>query len=305
MPGYQALHESGELARRAERAYALLRDCTVCPQECHVDRLAGETGFCRSGSLPIVSSYGPHFGEEPPLVGRNGSGTIFFAHCNMRCIFCQNYEISQCRGGAAISCEDLAEVMLQIERRGCHNINFVSPSHFIPQILRAVDIAAAQGLGIPLVYNSGGYDSADSLRLLDGVVDIYMPDAKYGRDDVALALSKAPDYVERMQAALREMHRQVGDLVVEDGIAVRGMIVRHLVLPENLASSEVVMRFIAEELSRDSYVNVMAQYRPAWKAAEGGMEPAFTALQRPITAAEYRYAVRCAMESGLHRGFFQ
>jgi putative pyruvate formate lyase activating enzyme len=303
-PGYLHLHESGELAERAHAAHTLLRDCTVCPQECHVNRLEGETGLCRSGSLPLVSSYGPHFGEEPPLVGRNGSGTIFFANCNMRCIFCQNYEISQCGGGLAISCEDLAGIMLRLEGRGCHNINFVSPSHFVPQIIRAVEIAAAQGLGIPLVYNSGGYDAVDSLKLLDGVIDIYMPDAKYGRDDVALALSHAPDYVEHMQAALSEMHRQVGDLVVEDGLAVRGMIIRHLVLPENLASSELVMRFIADEISRDSYVNIMAQYRPAWKAA-GDAEPIFRALQRPITAAEYRYAVRCAMEFGLHRGIFR
>jgi putative pyruvate formate lyase activating enzyme len=302
-PGYVGLARSGELEERARIAYDLLRDCTVCPQACHVNRIEDEHGFCRTGLAPMVSSYGPHFGEEPPLVGRNGSGTIFFTNCNMRCVFCQNYEISQCGVGYAIRCEELAGIMLRLQQQGCHNINFVSPSHVVPQILRAVAIAAGQGLSIPLVYNSGGYDSVETLQLLDGVVDIYMPDAKYGRDDVALELSHAKHYVEHMQAALREMHRQVGDLVIRDGLAVRGMIIRHLVLPENLANSEMVMRFIADEISRESYVNVMAQYRPAGEVAKKGRSPVLAALQRPITGEEFRYAVRCAEENGLHRGF--
>ena len=302
-PGYIHLSGSGELEERARRAHEILRDCVVCPQQCRVNRIEDEQGFCRTGLLPTVSSYSPHFGEEPPLVGRNGSGTIFFAGCNMRCEFCQNYEISQCGLGYAVSCEDLAGIMLRLQDRGCHNINFVSPSHVVPQILHAVAIAAGRGLTVPLVYNSGGYDSVETLRLLDGVIDIYMPDAKYGRDDVAWELSHARDYTAHMQAALVEMHRQVGDLVIEDGLAVRGMIIRHLVLPGNLANSEVVMKFIAEKISRNSYVNIMAQYRPAWRAAEGGRSPVLAALQRPITAREYDYAIRCAQESGLSRGF--
>ena len=303
-PGYLHLSGSGELEERARRAHEVLRDCVVCPQECRVNRIEGELGFCRTGLLPMVSSYSPHFGEESPLVGRNGSGTIFFAGCNMRCEFCQNFSISQCGIGTAVSCEDLAGIMLRLQERRCHNINFVSPSHVVPQILRAVAIAADRGLSLPLVYNSGGYDSVETLRLLDGVIDIYLPDAKYGRDDVAWELSHAPGYTARMQAALAEMHRQVGDLVVDaDGIAVRGMIIRHLVLPGNLANSEIVMKFIAEEISRDSYVNIMAQYHPAWRAAEGGRSPVLAALQRPITAREYAYAIECARENGLSRGF--
>lgn len=303
LPGYIRLARSGELEERAGRAHEVLRDCVICPQECHVNRIEDELGFCRTGLLPTVSSYSPHFGEEPPLVGRNGSGTIFFTNCNMRCEFCQNFEISQCGVGYAVSCEDLAGIMLRLQDRGCHNINFVSPSHVVPQILRAVAIAADRGLNIPLVYNSGGYDSVDTLRLLDGVIDIYMPDAKYGRDDVAWELSHARDYTVHMRAALVEMHRQVGDLVVRDGLAVRGMIIRHLVLPGNLANSEIVMKFIAEEISRDSYVNIMAQYHPAWRAAEGGRSPVLAALQRPITAREYEYAIRCARENGISPAF--
>ncbi|HQD26303.1 MULTISPECIES: radical SAM protein [Methanoculleus] len=303
LPGYVHLSRSGELEERAKKAYEVLRDCVICPQECHVNRTDDELGFCRIGLLPRISSYCPHFGEEPPLVGRYGSGTIFISGCNMRCEFCQNFEISQCGIGYAVSCDELAGIMLRLQERRCHNINFVSPSHVVPQILRAVALAADRGLKIPLVYNSGGYDSVESLRLLDGVIDIYMPDAKYGRDDVAWELSHAADYTARMRAALKEMHRQVGDLEIRDGIAVRGMIIRHLVLPGNLANSEIVMRFIAEEISKDAYVNIMAQYHPAWKAAEGGRSPVLAALQRPITAREYEYAIRCAKENGLSRGF--
>jgi putative pyruvate formate lyase activating enzyme len=304
-PGYRFLHESGDLKKRADAAWEILRDCTICPQECHVNRLKEEKGFCRSGSTPVISSFGPHFGEEPPLVGRNGSGTIFLTNCNMRCVFCQNYEISQCGKGFQISCAELAEIMMRLQRSGCHNINFVSPSHFVPPLLHAIDIAASKGLNIPLVYNSGGYDSVPTLRLLEGVFDIYMPDAKYGRNEVAWELSSAPQYVEHMQAALKEMHRQVGDLEVKDGCAVRGMIIRHLVLPHNLASSELVMPFIADEISRDSYVNVMDQYRwPEWVPEKERLKsPLLAMIQRRITVEEYEYAVQCALRAGLHRGF--
>lgn len=303
MPSYIPLCDSGELQKRADAAYSLLGHCSVCPRMCGVNRLTGDEGYCRGGLLPKISSYGPHFGEEPPLVGRHGSGTIFFSGCNMRCIFCQNSEISQLDIGKEITCEELASIMLALQERKCHNINLVSPTHFVPQILEAVLIAAGRGLHIPLVYNTGTYDSLETLKLLDGVVDIYMPDAKYGRNEVALALSDAPGYVPVMSAAMKEMYRQVGDLVVSNGVASRGMIIRHLVLPDNLANSEIVMKFIAEEISRDSYVNIMDQYRPCWKVASESGDHIFDSLKRGITRDEYRYAVRCATENGLKRGF--
>ena len=304
-PRYLGLMANGELKNRIRKAQALLLDCTVCPRSCHVHRIDGETGFCKAGARAKVSSFGPHFGEEPELVGRNGSGTIFISHCNLACAFCQNFEISQCGNGNEVTADELAAMMLSMQRQGCHNINIVTPSHVVPQILESLGIAAAQGLHIPLVYNSGGYDSVETLQLLDGIVDIYMPDAKYGRDEIARALSHAPDYVQVMKSALKEMHRQVGDLVVENGIALRGMIIRHLVLPGNLADTLTVMQFIAEEISRDSYVNIMAQYRPAWQGATGGLDPAFDTLRRLVTNRECRHAIQVAVDCGLHRGFLQ
>ncbi len=303
-PSYIALHETGELRQRAEVSVDLLMDCLVCPRKCRVDRTRDEKGFCRTGALAQVSSAGPHFGEEPELVGHGGSGTIFITHCNLACEYCQNYTISQCGDGEEVPPKELAAMMLRLERQGCHNINFVTPSHVVPQILDALVIAAEQGLSVPLVYNSGGYDSVETLRLLDGVVDIYMPDAKYGSNAIASILSHAPDYVEVMKAALKEMHRQVDDLVVRDGIAVCGMIIRHLVLPGNLAGSADVLRFIAEEISPDSYLNIMPQYRPMWHAAEIAQnDPAFCALNRPLLPDEYRQAIAFAGDVGLHRGF--
>jgi putative pyruvate formate lyase activating enzyme len=300
-PSYLALAGTGELEGRISKACELLTSCTVCPRNCGVDRTGGELGYCRGGLLPRVSSSGPHFGEEPPLVGRYGSGTIFFAGCNLRCAFCQNYGISQCYHGEEVSCDQLASMMLALQEQGCHNINFVSPSHFVPQILAAVGIAASRGLSIPLVYNCGGFDLPGTIRLLDGVFDIYMPDAKYGSDDVALALSDAPEYMRHNQASMKEMHRQAGDLVIEDGIAKQGLIIRHLVLPENLAGTEAVMEFIAGEISRDSYVNIMDQYRPTWKVLEDG-HPLYPGLRRRITPEELRQAVDYARSAGLHRG---
>jgi putative pyruvate formate lyase activating enzyme len=304
LPRYLELLGTGALEDRVSQATALLEDCTVCPRACHVDRTIGETGFCRTGALAQVSSYGPHFGEEPELVGRGGSGTIFMSHCNLACEFCQNYEISQCRDGEEVLAGELATMMLSLQRQGCHNINIVTPSHVVPQIISALVIAAEKGLSVPLVYNSGGYDAVETLQLLDGIIDIYMPDAKYGRDEAACALSHAPDYVPVMKSALLEMHRQVGDLVVQDGIAIRGMIIRHLVLPENYADSGAVMKFIAEEISKDSYVNIMAQYRPAWHARQiADQQPGYQGLRRPITGKEYRSAIQCAKDAGLQRGF--
>ena len=302
-PSYIDLFATGELEDRITKAESLLNRCTVCPRECHVNRLNDETGFCKTGSQAQVSSYGPHFGEEPELVGRSGSGTIFISNCNLACQFCQNYEISQCGHGEEVSAEKLANMMLSLQRQGCHNINIVSPSHVVPQILKSLGIAAAHGLRIPLVYNSGGYDAVETLKLLNGIVDIYMPDAKYGRDEVANVLSHAPDYVPIMNFALKEMYRQVGDLVVEDGIAVRGMIIRHLVLPNNMANSEIVMNFISKEISQNSYVNIMAQYRPTWHVIDDIQNPAFGMIRRPITNEEFQYAIKCAKDFGLHRGF--
>lgn len=297
---YTELHATGELAERVKKAAAHLQSCTVCPRACRVDRTLNEKGFCKTGVLAQVASSGPHFGEEPELVGRNGSGTIFFAHCNLACEFCQNYAISQCSDGQESDASALAAKMLMLERQGCHNINLVTPSHVVPQILAAIDIAAGKGLTVPLVYNSGGYDSVETLRLLDGVVDIYMPDAKYGDNTIASALSHAPDYVDVMKAALKEMHRQVGDLVVQKRIAVSGMIIRHLVLPGDLAGTRDVLQFIAEEISRDSYVNVMAQYRPLWHAPElARSDRRFRALGRPLQQEDYNRAIRYGKEAGL------
>jgi putative pyruvate formate lyase activating enzyme len=300
-PSYLALSESGELERRADEAFGLLNSCTVCPRDCGIDRIRNERGYCGGGVLPKVASYGPHFGEEPPLVGRHGSGTIFLSNCNMRCVFCQNIEISQLSYGKEICCEELAAMMLSLQQRSCHNINFVSPSHFVPQIIRATAIAAKKGLSIPLVYNTGTYDSIHTLRLLDGIIDVYMPDAKYGRDEIARILSDAPGYTGIMQTAILEMQRQASDLVIDDGIAIRGLIIRHLVLPDDLADSDRVMRFISGQVSPDAYVNVMDQYRPCGKISEQIDHPYRDSLSRGITEDEYRYAFECARKYGLHR----
>jgi putative pyruvate formate lyase activating enzyme len=253
-------------------------------------------GFCRTGRAAKVASFTPHFGEESPLVGDCGSGTIFFSRCNLLCLFCQNFEISHEGAGEEVSDEQLAAMMMALQAHGCHNINFVTPSHVVPQILSALEIAVPQGLRIPIVFNSGGYDSPGTLKLLDGVVDIYMPDFKFWDPGVADRTCRAPDYPEVARAALREMHRQVGDLVLDErGLARRGLLVRHLVLPRGMADTRRVMRFIAQEISRDTYVNVMSQYRPCGRADE------VDGLEHGVTAAEYHAAVLEALEEGLHR----
>ncbi|KAF0221559.1 MAG: putative pyruvate formate lyase activating [Geobacteraceae bacterium] len=296
LPSYIRLHETGELAMRIDAAWAILRDCTLCPWHCHVNRLEGKLGVCRVGKLPMVSSFGPHFGEERPLVGRHGSGTIFLTWCNLRCVFCQNYDISHLGAGEEVTVEQLGEMMVSLWRQGCHNINFVTPTHQVAQILAALPYAVEQGVNVPLVYNCGGYEEPATLRLLDGIFDIYMPDFKYGDSETAQRLSGAPDYVETAKTALREMHRQVGTLVLdEQGIAVRGLLVRHLVLPEGLAGTRRVMGFIARELTPDTYVNIMDQYRPCFKA--GDHPP----LNRRITRHEFDEAVAIAQEEGLRR----
>ncbi len=292
---YLQLLRSGELERRVAEAYARLESCDLCARECGVNRrLSAEGAGCRTGERALVSSYGPHFGEETPLVGRGGSGTIFFAWCNLRCQYCQNYEISQAGMGHEVEPEELARMMLSLQDQGCHNINFVSPSHVVPQILAGLLIAAQDGLRLPLVYNTGGFDSTKTLALLDGVVDIYMPDMKYTDAGVARRYSGIRDYPAVNQAAVKEMHRQVGDLATDGrGVAQRGLLVRHLVLPEGLAGTAEIVRFLRDQVSADTYINVMAQYRPCYRASE------HSPLDRSITSEEYAEAVRLAQEAGL------
>jgi putative pyruvate formate lyase activating enzyme len=294
-PAYLSQFHSGELKKRAETARERLRSCDLCARECQVDRLAGERGACRTGEHARVSSYGAHPGEEAPLSGWNGSGTIFFTRCNLGCIYCQNSDISQSDEGAEVSARQLAAIMLALQEQGCHNINLVSPSHVAAQILAALVVAAEHGLRLPLVYNTGGYDPLSTLRLLDGVVDIYMPDMKYADAGVARRLSGVENYPQVNQAAVREMHRQVGDLQVAGGLAQRGLLVRHLVLPGGLAGSEEIFRFLAEEISTETYLNVMDQYHPAYHAWD---EPI---LARRITPSEYTAAVAAARKARLSR----
>jgi len=285
------------LQDRARAALARLEACDLCPRRCGADRSSGEVGFCRSGRKARVACYAPHFGEEAPIVGRGGSGTIFFSGCNLACVFCQNYEISQDDRGTEVDAQALAAMMLQLQDQGCHNINFVTPTHAVPQILEALLLARADGLALPLVYNSSGYDSVETLRLLDGIFEIYMPDAKYGSDEPALAYSCAPGYTKIMKAAIREMHRQVGDLVInEDGIARRGLLVRHLLLPGDAAGEAEVIRVLSEDISLGTYLNIMDQYRPEYHACS------FPELCRPVSRQEYARALRMAAEAGLIRG---
>jgi putative pyruvate formate lyase activating enzyme len=294
-PSHLELHRTGELRRRSEAAQQLLTSCRLCPRECRVRRLEGEAGMCGAGGQAVVSSYGPHFGEEAPLVGSGGSGTIFLAHCNLCCVFCQNFEISRRGDGRTVSPEGLAQMMLDLQRQGCHNINFVTPTHEVPKILQALLLAVDGGLRLPLVYNSGGYESLETLRLLDGVVDIYMPDFKYGDAAMAKRYSGVEDYPEVARAALCEMRRQVGDLTLDArGIATRGVLVRHLVLPNGIAGTAEVVRFLAD-LSKDTYVNIMSQYHPCYLGHE---EPL---LSRRITRKEFDEALILARDAGLHR----
>lgn len=296
MAAYQALLESGELRRRAGEALSRLACCTLCPRRCEADRPGGEKGKCQTGRRAVVSSFGPHFGEEAPLVGWGGSGTIFFTHCNLRCQFCQNYSISQTGEGEEVGAEDLARMMLQLQARGCHNINLVSPTHVVAQLLEALELAAKRGLHLPLVHNSGGYDSLETLKLLDGVVDIYMPDMKYSDEGTAFKYSGVHDYPEVNRAAVGEMHRQVGDLEVDaKGVAVRGLLVRHLVLPQGLAGTKQVVEFLAQDISPNTYLNVMDQFRPCYRACD------YPELCRPITREEFQEALRLAREAGLER----
>ncbi len=268
----------------------------MCPRRCQVNRLAGESGKCRVTDQVVVSSYGAHFGEEAPLVGRRGSGTIFFTYCNLKCVFCQNYTISQLGEGSAVGMEELARMMFSLQAQGCHNINLVSSTHVVAYILEALELAAGQGLSLPLVYNTGGYDSVETLELLDGIVDIYMPDMKYSDAKIAEQLSGIEGYPEVNRAAVREMHRQVGDLEIdEQGVAQGGLLVRHLVLPNRLAGTEGVVRFLAQEISPNTYLNIMAQYHPCHQAFD------IPVLARPIRRDEFSEAIDLSHQYGLHR----
>lgn len=296
VPGYLRLHATGELAARAAAARGRLLSCTLCPRHCKVNRLADERGVCRTGIQAEVASFNPHFGEESVLVGHGGSGTIFFSQCNLGCVFCQNYEISHLGEGVATPPGQLAAMMVSLQKQGCHNINWVTPSHVVPQLLDALVLAVDKGLHIPLVYNTSGYDEVETLRLLDGIVDIYMPDFKFWNKASAARFCQAADYPEKARLAIREMHRQVGDLVVDaHGVALRGLLVRHLVMPEGLAESREIFRFLASEISADTYVNVMEQYRPCGQAFK------FPPIDRPLDHAEYLEAVRLAKGAGLSR----
>lgn len=287
-PVYLKILETGKLERLAEGVMQKLAACELCPHMCGTNRLRSELGYCKAGMDMEISGYGLHFGEEPPLVGHHGSGTIFFCHCNLGCVYCQNWDISH-GSGEKISSTGLARIMLELQKQGCHNINLVTPTHYVPQIIVSIARAAEQGLRVPIVYNCGGYEAEETLKILEGIIDIYMPDFKYDNSETGLRLSQIPNYWEAAKSSLREMHRQVGDLIIDkEGIALHGLIIRHLVLPEKLAGTEEVMRFIAEEISPHSYINVMNQYYPAFKAGE------YSPLDRTLTKAEYERAIRAA-----------
>jgi putative pyruvate formate lyase activating enzyme len=290
-----------ELDIRIEAAYSNLESCKVCPRECGVNRLRNnKLGFCRSGLNPVVSSVSPHHGEEPPLSGTKGSGTIFLANCNMRCEYCQNYPISQMGNGSERTPGELACQMIWLQEQGCHNVNFVTPTHYVPQILKAIGLARERGYVLPIVYNTSGYDSVEMLTLLDGVVDIYMPDMRYSDNAAAVRYSVAPHYVEVNRAAVKEMYRQVGNLVMDEhGIAQRGLLVRHLVLPHGVAGTEDVMKFLATEISLDVYLSLMSQYFPAFKSAE------HPEINRRISEQEYDEAYDIKMKYGLKNGWVQ
>ncbi len=303
IPSYIKLYESGEFLVRAEKAMSVLESCTSCPRDCKINRTLVELGFCLSGSLPIVSSYTNHMGEEPVLSGTRGAGNIFFGNCNLRCSFCQNYEISQnwkVERNHEISHERLADIMIELQERKCHNIGLVSPTHFSASILKSVYLAARKGLALPIIYNTNGYDSVEMLKLYDGVADIYLPDFKYGNDEYAKKYSFADDYFEKTKAAIKEMYRQVGDELIYNGnIVVRGLIIRHLILPNGLAESERVFKFIAEDLSTKVHISLMSQYFPTNKSHKEIL------LNRTITTREYERVIELMDKYGLSNGWVQ
>ncbi|MFZ1519259.1 MAG: radical SAM protein [Ignavibacteriaceae bacterium] len=303
IPSYIELLHNGELYKRAEKAYASLASCTSCPRDCNVDRINDEYGICTSGHLPIASSYTPHFGEEPVLSGTNGAGNIFFGNCNLKCIYCQNFEISQnpkIEKEKQVSHNRLAEIMIDLQNKSCHNIGLVSPTHFSATILKSIYLAAQQGLKLPIIYNTNGYDSVEMLKLYDGVVDIYLPDFKYGNSEYAKTYSLVDNYFEKTKEAIKEMYRQVGDELVYDGdVVVRGLIIRHLILPNDLSDTEKVFKFIAEELSPNVHISLMSQYYPTNKAYKDIL------IDRALRNSEYDKALQLLEKYNLHNGWIQ
>jgi putative pyruvate formate lyase activating enzyme len=295
-PSYIRLYRNGTLKERVDALLGRLESCRLCPRECGVNRLKGETGVCRTGRRARIASYNAHFGEEAPLVGRYGSGTLFLSSCNLLCSFCQNDDISHHNEGVEVEPAQLAQMMIELAKRGCHNINFVTPTHVVPQLVEALIPAIEQGLNVPLVYNSGGYERTETLERLDGIFDIYMPDFKFWESRWSEEYCSASDYREKAVAAIKEMHRQVGDLRLDDaGIAVRGLLVRHLVMPNNVSGTDKVLRFIAQEISKNTYMNVMDQYRPCGTAHEDGV------INRRLTRDEFKRALGWAEAAGLTR----
>ena len=300
-PSYLKLHKSGELKKRGQKLWEVMRSCKLCPRQCGVDRISGQEGFCRSSAKLEISSYHPHFGEEPPLVGRNGSGTIFLTNCGLRCIFCINWEISHLGLGNQYGIDDMAMMMLALQKKGCHNINLVTPTHYVPHIILAVDKATAEGLRLPLVYNTCGWESMDTLKMLDGIVDVYLPDFKYSKGNMAATYSAgAYDYPDITKDSFLEMQRQVGVAREDkDGIIRRGMMVRHLVMPNNVAGTKEVLEWLASNLPKDTFINLMSQYQPCYKAFDHPQ------IARRITAQEYKESVQWAKEAGLTNVHFQ
>ncbi|WIV66596.1 radical SAM protein [Natrialbaceae archaeon AArc-T1-2] len=297
-PNYQTLSEA-EFERRSDSLWERYADCDLCAYDCGVDRTDGRIGACRVDDTASVSAHFAHFGEEDPIRGSHGSGTIFLANCNMTCVFCQNFETSHEAQGESATPEEIAEMALELQSKGCHNVNFVSPTHHSPHLVEAVRIAHERGLDLPIVWNCGGYERPEILEALEGIVDVYMPDVKWGDDDAATRYSKAPNYWTNVRASLREMHRQVGDLEIgADGLATGGVLVRHLVMPNHVESAKRVLSFVAEELSAETYVNVMAQYTPYYKAAR---EQRYEEIGREVTTEEYRSVIDHAREIGLER----
>lgn len=292
--------KSKRLKKAVKETFRMLESCSICPRKCGVNRLKGQTGFCKTGLKPRVFSFLPHYGEEPPVSGSNGSGTIFFSNCNAACVYCQNYEFSQLGEGREVSFDELAGFMLQLQKMGCHNINLVTPTHIMPQILMALDTAIAQGLKIPIVYNTGGYELPEIIKLLDGIIDIYLADMRYAEKGMAQKYSFTPDYPKYNQAAVKEMHRQIGIAKINKyGIIKKGMIIRHLVLPENISGTEKIMAFIARELSCETYISLMSQYMPCYKTDN------FKEISRRISGLEYEEASRIMQKYALFNGWLQ
>lgn len=297
-PSYLKLFHNGKLEEKVNLLWDIMNCCSLCPRKCGINRFEEKSGKCESGSDLKIANFFPHFGEEPPLVGLFGSGTVFLSHCNLRCVFCQNYDISHLGEGRPTTLRELAKHMMVLQGNGCHNINFVTPTQYAPQIVSAISEAVSMGLKLPIVWNCGGYESLKVIKILDGIVDIYMPDIKYSSVNSGERYSSTPDYFEVVKEVVKEMHRQVGDLSIDkNGIAQRGLLVRHLIMPNDLAGTEMVAQFLAEDISKNTYINIMDQYRPVYKASD------FPEINRGTTQEEYDNAIELARKHGLHRGF--